>query len=119
MDVDNATVLQCCRRVHTGLGEGHSESCYHRAVEVEFRDIGIDYESEVHVPITYRNHCVGIVRPDLVVGHQLVLELKTVPQILPSHRQQLMKYMRLLGLKRGAVVNFGAPVLKFEEISFH
>lgn len=116
--VDNATILQFCRKVNSGLGEAHSESCYHKALEVELRKRGIDYESEVQVPINYRNHCVGTVRPDLIISHQLVVELKAVPQLLPNHRQQLAKYMRLLGLQRGIVVNFGSPVLTFEEVRF-
>lgn len=115
--VNLSTVIDCCRSVNHELGASHSEACYHKAVEVELRQRCLPFETEVVVPVYYKGHCVGSVRPDLVIAHQTVVELKAVPHILPAHRQQLLKYMRLMDLSSGLVVNMGKPLLAYEEVT--
>lgn len=40
-----------------------------------------------------------------------ILELKSTPAILPVHAKQLLTYLRLSGIRRGLLLNFGAPVM--------
>ncbi len=49
---------------------------------------------------------------DIVVENQVLLELKSVEQILPVHEAQLLTYLRLSGIKIGLIINFNVPVLK-------
>jgi len=51
-------------------------------------------------------------RLDVVVDAQLILELKTVEQLLPIHEAQLLTYLKLSGLRKGLLLNFHTPVLK-------
>ncbi len=101
-------------RVFTALGPGYTECVYHKAVEVEFRRCGIQYDSEVIVPIVYENHVVGNVRCDIVLD-ECVIEFKSVAKLNDDHRQQLRNYLRLLNMSSGLLVNFGT-VLTVEEI---
>jgi hypothetical protein len=48
---------------------------------------------------------------DLVVEDAVVLELKTVDQLLPIHSAQLLTYLKLSGKKLGLLINFNEPVL--------
>jgi GxxExxY protein len=51
-------------------------------------------------------------RLDVVVNDSVVIELKSVEQILPIHQPQLLIYLRLSGKKVGLLINFNVAVLK-------
>ena len=51
-------------------------------------------------------------RADLVVGGELLVELKSVAQVLPVHSAQVLTYLRLLNLRHGLLINFNVPCLK-------
>jgi GxxExxY protein len=51
-------------------------------------------------------------RLDVVVHDSVVIELKSVEQILPIHQAQLLTYLRLSGKKVGLLINFNVAVLK-------
>jgi hypothetical protein len=48
---------------------------------------------------------------DLLVEDSIVLELKTVDQLLPVHSAQLLTYLKLSGKKVGLLINFNEPIL--------
>ena len=45
-------------------------------------------------------------RFDMLVEDCLLLELKSVKEVLPIHKAQLMSYMKLLGIPVGLLINF-------------
>ena len=49
---------------------------------------------------------------DLLVEQRVVVELKSVEQLVPVHFKQLLTYLKLLKLPVGLLINFGAPTLK-------
>jgi GxxExxY protein len=51
-------------------------------------------------------------RADIVVDGHLLIELKAVDDLAPSHLAQTMTYLRLLELKRGLLLNFNKRLLK-------
>ncbi len=48
---------------------------------------------------------------DLVVEHEVVLELKAIESILPVHEAQLLTYLKLSGKHVGLLINFNTPLL--------
>ncbi|HAZ25088.1 MAG TPA: GxxExxY protein, partial [Algoriphagus sp.] len=59
------------------------------------------------VPIIYRGQQLEtLLRCDFLVEGVLVLELKSVNEILPIHQAQLMNYMNLLKAPKGILINF-------------
>ena len=50
--------------------------------------------------------------PDLIVEDQVVVELKSVERLAPVHHKQTLTYLRLLDLRVGLLINFGAALLK-------
>ena len=53
-------------------------------------------------------------RLDVVVADCVVIELKSVEQILPIHHAQLLTYLRLSGKRVGLLINFNVSVLRME-----
>ena len=51
-------------------------------------------------------------RLDIIVDECVILELKSVSEILPIHKKQLLTYMRLTDIQLGYVINFNEAYLK-------
>ena len=49
---------------------------------------------------------------DLLVEEAVVVELKSVEEVLPIHRAQLLSYLKLSGKKLGLLINFNTVHLK-------
>ena len=43
---------------------------------------------------------------DLLVENNIVIELKSVSEITPIHKAQLLTYMKLLNVPKGILINF-------------
>jgi len=104
-------ILDACDDVMRELGPGNSEAVYQAAMEVELRLRKISFESQRIVPITYKSHCVGHFRLDLVAwsdrNDPFVIELKALSGPLRcEERRQLEQYLRTTGIAEGYLVNF-------------
>jgi GxxExxY protein len=49
---------------------------------------------------------------DLVVDHQLIIEVKSVERLLAIHTAQMLTYLKLSGYKIGLLMNFNTLQLK-------
>ena len=106
-------VLTAATRVHTELGPGLLESVYEQALALELEAAGLEAKTQVAVPVSYRGRDLGLgFRADLVVEEQLLVELKCVERVNPVHLAQVLTYLKLLGLKRGFIINFNTQLLK-------
>jgi GxxExxY protein len=95
--------------VYSGLGKGYPECVYQRAFGVELQDLHIPYDMEVTMSIPYKNHVVGQVRADIILrgSPQVVVETKATSQPIKSEeRWQLARYMKILDVQIGILVNF-------------
>jgi len=98
--------------VHRALGPGLLESIYSRALCIELGEAAIPFEAEKHFPVMYRGRLLCHQRLDLIVGEQIVLEIKSVEHLSPVHRAQLLNYLHVSGLHVGLLVNFNVAVLQ-------
>ncbi|WP_443944825.1 GxxExxY protein [Pedobacter sp. AW1-32] len=91
---------------HKSLGPGLLESIYHKCLKRELIHRGIEFKSEMSVPIYYRDELVQTdLFCDLFVENALVVELKAVEKVLPI-QAQLLSYMKLLSVPMGLMINF-------------
>jgi GxxExxY protein len=104
--------IGCCILVHRELGPGLIEGIYSKAICRELRAANIPYERQKRVSVSYRGEFLCDQWLDFVVGDQLVLEIKSVEQLVPVHHSQLLNYMRLAGMRVGLLINFNVVVLK-------
>ena len=51
-------------------------------------------------------------RLDLLVEEAVIAEVKAVDRLAPTHKAQLLSYLRLSGYKVGLLINFNVKVLK-------
>lgn len=93
--------------VYNHFGPGLLESIYEKAMikELQLRDIKV--ESQVPVKVTYKGFTISDdYRLDLLVEDIMILELKSVAELLPLHYKQLRSYLRLLNKPMGWLINF-------------
>jgi len=105
--------LDAAFEVHRELGPGLLESVYEQALAFELADKCIAFERQVDVAACYKGRNLGLgFRADIIVHGRLLVELKAVDDLSPSHLAQTMTYLRLLNLKRGLLLNFNKCLLK-------
>ena len=92
--------------VYRTLGEGFLEKVYENALLFELQNQGLKVESQVPVPVYYKDNMVGDYIADLIIEDTVILELKTVDEISPIHKAQLMNYLKATGKPLGLLVNF-------------
>ena len=100
-------VIGAAIEVHRLKGPGLLESIYERRLmrELELRSLGAVHQQVVR--IEYK----GLIfeeplRFDVLVADCLLLELKSVQEVLPIHKAQLLSYMKLLDVPIGLLINF-------------
>ncbi|MFZ1135178.1 MAG: GxxExxY protein [Candidatus Korobacteraceae bacterium] len=99
--------------VHRALGPGLLESAYQACLCHELNLRGLDFVQQVELPLTYKEVKLDCgYRVDVIVSNRVVLELKSVQEILPVHEAQLLTYMRLTNVHVGLLINFNVAVLK-------
>ncbi len=95
--------------VHKALGPGLLESVYHKCLKKELNLRGIKFQSELLVPISYKDLTIDAeLRCDFFVEEILVVELKAVESVLPIHEAQVLTYMKLLNVPKGLMINFNS-----------
>jgi GxxExxY protein len=100
-------------QVHSGLGPGLLESVYQIALAKELESQGLHVVREQPVEIKYKGFVFEeAFRADLVVENKVIVELKSVENLLPVHKKQLLTYLKLSDRKLGYLMNFGANLFK-------
>jgi GxxExxY protein len=106
-------VVDAAYRVHTQLGPGLLESVYEIALAHELKKRQLKVERQVPITIRYDELIFDEgFRADGIVEDKLILELKSVEQIAPVHKKQLLTYLRLADKRLGLLINFGAERIK-------
>jgi GxxExxY protein len=106
-------IIGACIEIHRQLGPGLLESVYEECLCHELSVRGIRFERQKPLPIRYKTVLLDCGhRLDLVVEGMIIVELKTVEQLLPIHEAQLLTYLKLSSLTLGLLINFNVPVLK-------
>ena len=106
-------VIDCIYAVYNELGSGMLESVYERALMLELASRGIKAQNQVPIRATYKGNDMGLYfRLDILVEDKIVLELKSVEQLLPVHKKQLLTYLKLANKNLGLLVNFNEDYLK-------
>jgi GxxExxY protein len=106
-------VIGCALEVHRHLGPGLLESTYEQCLAHELRLAGIHFELQAPLPVIYKGLRLDCgYRVDVWVESQLIIELKSVQEILEIHEAQLLTYLKLARVKVGLLVNFNTKLLK-------
>ena len=98
--------------VHRHFGPGYLEEVYKNALMIELKELGLECEKEVPIPVEYKGVRVGDYRADIIVEKCMILELKAVSALCAAHEAQLVNYLAATGIDDGLLINFGAASLE-------
>lgn len=100
-------IIKAAIAVHRELGPGLLESVYQCCLFQELKDMDLPVLEQVPVPVIYKGRRMSQdLRLDLLVDNRLVVEIKSVEEIHPVHRAQLITYLKLADKKLGLLINF-------------
>ena len=100
-------VIGAIHEVHCELGAGLNEVCYQEALQIQFEEQSIPYHREQSFhPIFHEKELQALFRVDFLCKGDIIVECKSVSELIPLHRAQLFNYMRLLKKPCGILVNF-------------
>ncbi len=106
-------VVDAALRTHIRVGPGLLESVYETLLADELKQRGLRLERQKRVAIALDGRVFErAFRVDLLVEGQLVVEVKSVDAVLPTHWKQVLTYLRLMDLRLGLLINFGEAKLK-------
>lgn len=95
--------------VYNTLGPGLLESVYQRALTYELSQHPFKTETEVPVPVMYKEQKMDLgFRIDILVDRKVLVELKSVEKLHEVHHKQVLTYLKLTDLKLGLLVNFNS-----------
>ncbi|MDR7128649.1 GxxExxY protein [Algoriphagus sp. 4150] len=95
--------------VHKQLGPGLLESSYEKCLAFELIQQGLEIKTQVAVPVIYKGNKLEVgYRLDILVEEKVIIEVKTVSELAPIHKAQLLTYLKLTGIKLGLLINFNS-----------
>ncbi|MFO0886076.1 MAG: GxxExxY protein [Pirellulales bacterium] len=110
-------ILAAFYKVHRVMGFGFHEKVYENALAIELRQQGMEYEQQKEIPVFYDGKIVGVYVADIVVHGIVLLELKSVRQLIGQHEAQLLNYLKATPIEVGLLLNFG-PVAEVKRRIF-
>ena len=111
-------IIGAAMAVHSELGYGLLEPVYQECMQLELKLRGIDSVREQEISIYYKNQLLEKkYKMDLVVG-DVVVEMKSVSELITAHRAQLCNYLRLTQKPIGILLNFGEESLVGERWAY-
>lgn len=112
-------IIGSAMTVHRELNWGLLEPLYNEALCMELAEKDILFESEKMLPCFYKGKQMEkFYKMDVVVEEEVIVELKSVNELLPVHRAQLFNYLRLTKKPIGLLINFGQPSLQGERYAY-
>ena len=105
-------IIGAAIEVHRTLGPGLLESIYEEALCHEFDLRGMGHRRQVEIDVLYKGKIIKGQRIDILVGEEVVVELKSLSKLPDVSTAQLLSYLKATGLKRGLLINFGTKMLR-------
>ena len=99
-------IIGCAYRVYNKMGFGFLESVYEKCLLIEFRNEGLNVETQKPITIFYDGEIVGEFVVDMLVEDIVIVELKSIKQIVKVHEAQLVNYLVATGKPVGLIINF-------------
>jgi len=105
-------IIGCSIEVHRNLGPGLLESAYEQCLANELSLKNINFKRQLPLAVEYKGIKLDCAyRTDLIVEEQVIVELKSVENILGIHEAQLLTYMKVAHIKHGLLINFNSVKL--------
>ena len=94
-------------KVYNTLGPGLLEKVYVAALVFELKKSGLVAKTEVPIPVIYETERLDIgFRLDILVNEKVIIEVKSIEQLLEVHHKIVLTYLKLSDKKLAILVNF-------------
>ena len=105
-------IIGAAIEVHRTLGAGLLESAYLPCLQYELAARRLQFVTERTVPLVYKELTLNSAyRVDLIVEECVVVEVKSIEQLLPIHQAQALTYLALTKCPVGLLINFNVVKL--------
>ena len=109
-------VRECSFALHKYLRHGLKEKIYENGLVNRLRKQNVPVLQQPSLSVYDEDGTLlGDLDVDLLVGEELIVELKTVKALCNEHVAQLLGYLRASRKEHGLLVNFGAPVMEIRK----
>jgi iron complex transport system substrate-binding protein len=113
LDEITASVVDAALGIHRGLGPGLLESVYEVTLAATLARRGFRVERQLPISFCFEGiEFEQVFRLDLLVEQRVVVEVKSVEHLARVHPKQVLTYLRLMNLRVGLLLNFGAGTMK-------
>jgi GxxExxY protein len=102
--------------IHNEIGRFYDEKIYQRILAEKCHLASINNNCEVEVVATFKDF-IKTYKIDLLVESGIIYELKTVKALNEAHKQQLINYLLLTGIKYGKLLNFRPASVEYKFVS--
>lgn len=109
-------IIGCAMKVHSFLGNGFQEVIYQRALAIEMKLEGLQFEREKEMPVMYKGYNIGTRRVDFFVEEKVMVELKAKIKLEDVNLAQGKNYLEAYNMEVGLLINFGAKSLEFKRL---
>jgi len=108
------SIVGAAMAVHTELGCGFLEAVYQEALEIEFQQRNIPYQSQPVLSIHYKNTLLNKnYIADFICFDQIIVELKALKTLTDKETSQVLNYLKASQSKVGILINFSSPSLEW------
>ena len=103
------TIIGCAYTVSNSLGCGFLEKVYQNALIHELEKQGLKVERQHAIKVRYDGVVVGEYIADLIVGENVLIEIKNIDHLGNPQVAQCLNYLKATGIRIGLLMNFGTP----------
>lgn len=101
-------IIKAFYKVYNTLGYGFLEKVYENALVSELEQTNLNVLQQAPIKVFYNEKEVGDYFADLIIENSVIVELKSVENILSIHEAQLLNYLKATKIEVGLLLNFGA-----------
>ncbi|MBO2544792.1 GxxExxY protein [Salegentibacter sp. BDJ18] len=108
-------IIGACMSVHKGLGAGFLESVYHEALEKEFKNQEVDFDSKRKLQVYYNGAPLQkYFIADFICFDKIVVEIKAASFLHKDTEAQTINYLKSTNYPLGLLINFGQSSLTWK-----
>ncbi len=112
-DLITDKVIGAAIEVHRHLGPGLLASTYRACLAHEMRLRGLQLERRKPLPVWYKGLTINCgYRVDFWVDGRVIVQVKTLTQLLPIHEAEMIAFLQLSQCRVGLLLNFHTPLMK-------
>jgi len=106
-------VYDLCLMIHRKYGPGLFERVYEEILCYELNKMNIYFTRQEEIQLVHEEIKMEVgFKADVIIEHKVILELKSVEELMPVHYKQLLTYLKLTDLKLGLLINFNVNLMK-------